>query len=75
MRRAIAVLAVLGGVLAGCGDNGSRTSSTPVPSSAPAQAGDAPAALQLTAPLVGGGTIDLTQYAGSTVALWFWAPT
>lgn len=40
---------------------------------APAPA--APEALQFTAPLVGGGTIDFTQFAGRTVALWFWAPT
>jgi hypothetical protein len=31
-------------------------------------------ALDLTAPAVGGGTVDLRDYAGSTVALWFWAP-
>lgn len=35
----------------------------------------APDALQFSAPLVGGGTLDLTQFAGRTVALWFWAPT
>lgn len=35
----------------------------------------APDALQFTAPLVGGGSLDFTQYAGTTVALWFWAPT
>ena len=35
----------------------------------------APAALQFTAPLVGGGTLNLASYAGTTVALWFWAPT
>lgn len=35
----------------------------------------APEALQFAAPLVGGGTIDFTQFAGKTVALWFWAPT
>ena len=38
-------------------------------------AATAPEALQFTAPLVGGGTIDFTQFAGRTVALWFWAPT
>jgi hypothetical protein len=35
----------------------------------------APEALQFTAPMVGGGDIDFTQYAGQTVAMWFWAPT
>jgi hypothetical protein len=35
----------------------------------------APEALQFAAPMVGGGEIDFTQYAGQTIALWFWAPT
>ncbi len=34
-----------------------------------------PDALQFSAPLVGGGTLDMAAYAGTTVALWFWAPT
>lgn len=34
-----------------------------------------PDALQFTAPAVGGGEIDFTQYAGRSVVLWFWAPT
>jgi hypothetical protein len=33
-----------------------------------------PEALQLTAPLVGGGDIELTTLAGRPVLLWFWAP-
>lgn len=40
-----------------------------------AAAADVPEALQFEAPLVGGGTIDFREYAGTTVALWFWAPT
>lgn len=36
---------------------------------------EAPAALQFTAPAVGGGEIDFTRYAGRSVVLWFWAPT
>lgn len=35
----------------------------------------APAALQFSAAAVGGGTIDFTEFAGQTVAMWFWAPT
>jgi len=35
----------------------------------------APEALQFSAPLVGGGELDLRSLAGTTVALWFWAPT
>lgn len=31
--------------------------------------------LQFSAPLVGGGELDFRQFAGTTVALWFWAPT
>jgi hypothetical protein len=34
----------------------------------------APDALQFTAPLVGGGTLDLASLAGPPVLLWFWAP-
>jgi hypothetical protein len=34
-----------------------------------------PDSLAFTAPRVGGGSIDLAQYAGQPVLLWFWAPT
>lgn len=30
--------------------------------------------LAITAPVVGGGTIDLAAYASEPLALWFWAP-
>jgi hypothetical protein len=30
--------------------------------------------LQLTAPAVLGGEVDLSDYAGKDLALWFWAP-
>ena len=33
-----------------------------------------PAALNFTAPLVGGGEIEMGQFAGRPVLLWFWAP-
>ena len=36
---------------------------------------EAPAALQFSAPTVGGGDIDFRAFAGRAVALWFWAPT
>ena len=82
MRRALALLAVFGLAVVSCGDDGASSPSTTVstasstaPSTAVQPGGEAPEALQLSAPLVGGGTIDLTQYAGTTVALWFWAPT
>ena len=34
-----------------------------------------PAALQFTAPAVGGGEIDAATYAGTPTVFWFWAPT
>ena len=52
---------------------GATTGATNPSAAAPNAA--APAALQFSAPLVGGGTMDFTQFAGQTVALWFWAPT
>ena len=35
----------------------------------------APASLQFTAPLVGGGDIDAATLAGKPTLFWFWAPT
>jgi hypothetical protein len=35
---------------------------------------ETPSALRFTAPLVGGGEIDLAGYAGQPVLFWFWAP-
>lgn len=49
------------------------TASTAAPGDT-APPADVPAALQLTAPLVGGGEIELGAYAGRPVLLWFWAP-
>lgn len=37
--------------------------------------GAVPAALQFTAPLIGGGEIDATELAGKPTAFWFWSPT
>ena len=34
-----------------------------------------PAALQFSAPLVGGGEIDAVSLAGKPTVFWFWAPT
>jgi hypothetical protein len=59
---------VLLSFLGGCG-------ATSAPSKSTAPDADAPAALQFSAPSVGGGIIDFTQFAGKTVVLWFWAPT
>ena len=37
--------------------------------------GAVPAALQFTAPLVGGGEFVGDQFAGKPTAFWFWSPT
>ena len=34
-----------------------------------------PDSLAFTAPRVGGGTINMADFAGKPVLLWFWAPT
>lgn len=44
-----------------------------VPADADAVA--APAALQFSAPLVGGGELDASSLAGKPTVFWFWAPT
>ena len=36
---------------------------------------DVPDSLAFSAARVGGGTVDLGDYAGRPVLLWFWAPT
>jgi hypothetical protein len=50
-------------------------STTPPDTASPEQAASAPEILQFSAPVVGGGELDLRSYAGQTVAFWFWAPT
>lgn len=56
-----------------------NTPSTNTPSTNAPETGDAtnaavPEALQFSAPLVGGGEIELGELAGRPVLLWFWAP-
>ena len=79
MRRTVMVLVVAGALLAGCGDDmgssGAPGTGAPQPGDTAQPASEAPEALQFAAPLVGGGSLDFSQYAGTTVALWFWAPT
>ena len=50
--------------------------STGTPESTGIDAGGAivPEALQFSAPLVGGGDIEMASLAGRPVLLWFWAP-
>jgi hypothetical protein len=55
---------------------GSPSASSPT-TGAPAAGGESvvvPAALDFTAPLVGGGQIEMGSLAGKPVVLWFWAP-
>jgi len=40
----------------------------------PEKSATAPVAYDWTAPLIGGGSIDLAGYSNSAVVLWFWAP-
>lgn len=83
--RRLAPVIAAGLVLAACGsgDGGSdaapaTTVAAPAPTAPPGDGGGgavaAPAALQFSAPLVGGGDIELTTLAGRPVLLWFWAP-
>ncbi len=57
-------------VAAPAGTAASAGTSAPNTAAMPA----APATLQFTAPLVGGGDIDLAGYGGQPVLFWFWAP-
>ncbi|MEN9644598.1 MAG: hypothetical protein RL238_1267 [Actinomycetota bacterium] len=90
MRRMLLPVALAAVLLTACGDD-ARTgnagapvgtdatqpsaTAAPVSTASPEQAATAPEALQFSAPLVGGGELDLRSYAGQTVAFWFWAPT
>ena len=75
-RIAIAALTVAG-ALSACGDDRSASDTAAVDTAAAntsAANTAAPDALQFSAPSVGGGAIDFTQFAGKPVVLWFWAP-
>lgn len=77
MRRWVACLVLCGAVLTAC-DASSGSAAPGAASTAPsvlATTSVAPVALQFTADVVGGGTMDFRAYAGRTLALWFWAPT
>jgi hypothetical protein len=68
-------------VLSACGDDTTtRPASAPSPvatAAAPAASntGAIPDSLAFSAPRVGGGSVNLADYAGKPVMLWFWAPT
>jgi ABC-type glycerol-3-phosphate transport system substrate-binding protein len=63
--------------LSACGNDSVQSPAANPAATAPAASAtqSAPDTLAFTAPRVGGGTIDLAQYAGTPVLLWFWAPT
>ena len=69
--------------LAACGDpsteiasNAEPIGSSPTAATEVAPAHDAvPESLAFSALQVGGGAINMADYAGKPVLLWFWAPT
>jgi hypothetical protein len=70
VHRSLAVVAVVVTVLTvGCGDDGSSASGA-----APPVAFDSAAVLAGAVPTVGGGTVDLGDFAGADLVVWFWAP-
>lgn len=70
----VALAFALGLTACGSGDGGSSETAATVGTGSSGPAG-VPAALDFTAPLVGGGTFDGAALAGRPVAFWFWAPT
>ena len=80
MRRLVAsiALAAATAALAACGADAQTGAAGGVVAATVAGTGDpatAPSALAFEAPLVGGGSLDFRTLNGTTVALWFWAPT
>jgi hypothetical protein len=74
MRRIATI--VLGAVaLVGCASGSSGSPAAPDAAASAATSGATSDLLAFTAPIVGGGTLDLgSRFAGKPVALWFWAP-
>ena len=74
-------MSVIGVVtLSACGAAASGSEPTSMPPATAsngtvANAVSVPDVLAFSAPRVGGGTVDLADYAGKPVLLWFWAPT
>ncbi len=87
-RRVLAATVLATTALAACGgtdepaaEPAPAPAATAAPADEPAEqsatdapGGAVPAALDFSAPLVGGGEIEMGQYAGRPVLLWFWAP-
>ncbi|MEP7115712.1 MAG: hypothetical protein ABI862_20775 [Ilumatobacteraceae bacterium] len=75
MRRLVLLCAIGVAALSACGDNSVQQPAASVPVVTAGSASAVPASLAFSAPRVGGGTLDMAQYAGKPVLLWFWAPT
>lgn len=60
-------------LVTGCATDGSSTAEAPSASTVVADLGPSPH--DVTAPVVGGGTLSLVDYRSAPLALWFWAPT
>ena len=80
----IAAAAVAALALSACGDPSTQidpaaqpAASAAIATAAPPSSGQraVPESLAFSAPRVGGGTVDMSDYAGKPVLLWFWAPT
>ena len=81
------LLCVVGvALLAACGDPASSSTEPTTPTAGAAVAASVSTAaapvrtvvtdpLAFTAPRVGGGIINMADFAGKPVLLWFWAPT
>jgi hypothetical protein len=74
-RRLVPVVVALAVLMAtgGCGDDSSPDASFGAVSGT--AAAGVPAAFDVQARLVGGGTFNLAARAGRPVVLWFWAPS
>jgi hypothetical protein len=81
--RRLLLCVIVAATLAACGNASSQQTPSASPVVAPAATTATPAlapagvpqSLAFSAPRVGGGTVDLSDYAGKPVLLWFWAPT
>ena len=84
--RRLLLCAVGVALLAACGDPASSSTEPTTPAvgaavgapgstTAAPDHGAVPDSLAFTAPRVGGGTINMADFAGKPVLLWFWAPT
>ena len=64
------------GETGGAGSSTARgpTSLPPPTPASPGGPAAVPEILEFRAPLVGGGTFDAAELAGTPVAIWFWAP-